>query len=178
MQKHTVQYEDFDGVNRTENLYFNISKSELLENIELKDELLEVHAILDKGAKTDVKLELSEIKKVLDLVKRFAKLSYGIRSEDGKTFRKSQEIWEDFQFSAVYDTWLFELFEKPEKAVSFLVDSLPKDLVEKAATEQGVDLNQFSERAAGAQSEPARVNGMTREEMEQALAQMRDGANN
>ena len=132
MLKQTVTYTDFDDVQHTETLYFNISKSELLANIALKDRLEKTAAML-QGVSRD--LTVDEIKEVVELVKIFMKISYGIRSEDGRRFKKNDQIWEEFTETAAYDEFFMSLFTEPNKAVEFLMNVVPKDLREQAEQE-------------------------------------------
>lgn len=132
MLKETITYEDFDGNMTTETLHFNISKSELTDHLYLEGRFQSIHDKLTGPAHT---LTAVEVQEILDLVKTVLQMSYGIRSEDGKRFRKSAEIWQDFKDSAAYDAYLYSLFENPEKATGFLLGVLPKDLREAAEKE-------------------------------------------
>jgi len=138
MLKKTIQYEDFNGTNQTENLYFNVSKSELTDHLELVDEVEGLQAMIEGEPR---ELTTEEVRRLLDLVKKLIKMSYGRRSEDGSRFRKNDEIWEDFTASAAYDAFLMSLFENPEEAVSFIVGIMPGDLIEQAQKETGIQLD-------------------------------------
>lgn len=141
MLKETISYEDFDGVTRTDVLYFNITKAELLDNLHLQAELLELQRMMTASAGTE--MGEPEVREMLKLVKTFMKLSYGERSEDGKRFSKRPEVWENFTETSAYDAYLLSLFEDPEKAVRFLVEIIPRDLrpeVQQAVANQGINL--------------------------------------
>lgn len=131
MYKKLFPYEDFDGHPQQEVLYFNISKTELAENLHLEARF---QSLQDK-IKNPGTMGLAEVQEMLDLVKTIMKLAYGVRSEDGKHFRKSEELWNDFKDSAVYDKFLFSLFENPEEANDFLLGVLPQDLRREAEKE-------------------------------------------
>lgn len=126
MLKQTVNYTDFDDNECSEVLYFNLTKTELTENMNLKDELEKIQE--DFTGDKARQLEEHEIRRILDLVKTFMRLSYGIRSADGKRFVKTPDIWEEFTQTAAYDAFLFGLFETPSKALEFMTGILPKDL--------------------------------------------------
>ena len=126
MLKQTVNYTDFDDNECSEVLYFNLTKTELTENMSLKDELEKIQE--DFTGDKARQLEEHEIRRILDLVKTFMRLSYGIRSADGKRFVKTPDIWEEFTQTAAYDAFLFGLFETPSKALEFMTGILPKDL--------------------------------------------------
>lgn len=132
MLKQTITYEDFDGRQQTEDLYFNISKTEIVDNLDLEDKFEEVIRLFDGGPREWTR---PEVETYLQLVKHVMALSYGVRSEDGKRFRKSPEIWQDFKDSAAYDAYLISLFFEPEKANDFLSGVLPADLRAEAQKE-------------------------------------------
>jgi hypothetical protein len=141
MLKQTIEYTDFDENPVTETLYFNVTKTELSENLHLKDEIDEIQQMLGGEER---ELTPDEIQTVLNMVKKLMKLSYGIRSDDGKRFIKGDQIWEEFTQTAAYDAFLFSLFEKPENAVSFMFGIIPADLRAEvmSATEGGSVLTQ------------------------------------
>lgn len=129
MIKKTIQYEDFDGNMQEETAWFHLSKSRLLENIDLKDELEEIKTqILDE----DHDLTTGEILKVLNMVKRIMQLAYGVRSEDGKKFNQDPKLWEEFSQTAAYDSLLYSMFQNEEDAFKFITEILPKSVREEA----------------------------------------------
>lgn len=132
MLKQTVEYIDFNDNRATETLYFNITKTELSENLYLKDEIERVQQELSGDER---EMTPAEIQRILDLVKTLMKLAYGVRSDDGKRFIKSEEVWTEFTQTAVYDAFLFSLFEEPENAVSFMLGIIPADLRSQVMSE-------------------------------------------
>lgn len=132
MLKQTVEYIDFNDNRATETLYFNITKTELSENLYLKDEIEQVQQELSGDER---EMTPAEIQRILDLVKTLMKLAYGVRSDDGKRFIKSEEVWTEFTQTAVYDAFLFSLFEEPENAVSFMLGIIPADLRSQVMSE-------------------------------------------
>lgn len=124
MYKKTLTYTDFDGVERTEDFYFNFTKAELMD-LQLSTEggLLEIIKTIVKSKNTP------------ELVKLFKKtilLSYGVKSEDGKRFKKSDEIREDFIATAAYPEIYMELATNAEAAAEFINGVLPADLAGQA----------------------------------------------
>lgn len=136
MLKQTISYNDFDDNPTQETLYFNLTKSELADNLHLSDELTDLQELF-KGERKP--LETSDIQRVVNLVKTFMQLSYGVRSSDGKRFIKTEEQWIEFTQTAAYDAFLYSLFEKPDKALVFMTGILPSDMreVAKQAAETG-----------------------------------------
>lgn len=129
MLKQTVAYTDFDDNETVETLYFNLTKTELTDNLHLTTELERIQKMTEGDKR---KLDNSEVTSIINLVKTFMRLSYGIRSQDGKRFMKSDEQWREFTETAAYDAFLFGLFEEPQRALDFMSGILPKDLRERA----------------------------------------------
>ena len=134
MLKFGVSYTGFDDVQHDEELYFNISKTELADNIDLKDEF---EALEETFTGPTRDLTPAEVKQILDLVKRFIKIGYGERSEDGRRFHKSEESFNDFVDRGAHDEFVWSLFKNSDNAVEFLLGVLPKDLREEAQTIAG-----------------------------------------
>lgn len=131
MLKHEITYEDFNDEKVTETLYFNISKTELME---LEVEHPEgMHDWLQRMVKIEDK------KKLFAEFKRIILLSYGEKSPDGKRFIKSDEIRNDFEHSAAFEALFVSLIESEDTVAKFITNVLPKDLqedVKKAASER------------------------------------------
>lgn len=145
MLTETIQYEDFDERPASKTLHFNISKAELSENLHLKDTLESLH---DRLSGPERELTPQEVQEVVNLVKTFMRLSYGVR--EGDRFVKSEQVWTDFTQTAAYDAFLFSLFENPIKAIDFLTGVLPKALREEAAKFAGPEMAKAREIAQNA----------------------------
>lgn len=132
MFKKTITYTDYNGIERTEDFYFNLNRAELVDmQTEYEGDLTE--ALERIWGSKDVKGLMRFIK---DLVLR----SYGEKSADGKRFIKSQDISEGFAQTEAYSEFYMELFEDESgKAISdFILGIIPanmKDDVEKAMKE-------------------------------------------
>lgn len=169
MLKKTVTYEDFDGNRQTETLYFNLSKTDIADNLEVKDELQNIKDLFE-GVQRE--LTTPEIKLILDFVKKMMRLSYGIRSEDGKRFKKSLELWQDLTETALYDSFLFSLFANPEEAVKFLTGVMPSDLIAQAEEQMAHDTPAM-DLSIPDNAPPKNELQLTDEELEQILAARR-----
>lgn len=141
MYKQEVQYENFDGEMESETLYFNITKTELTENLDLRDD---AEALQTRLEGPERELSPDDIRDLLNLIKRIIKLAYGIR-EGSKKFVKNEQVWDDFKDSLAYDAFLFGLFEHPERAVGFMSGVLPRDLREAASKQMNqLELPKFN----------------------------------
>ena len=104
MLKENVKYLDFDGVEQTETLYFNINRMELI-------------AMQSRYGKEDMAKYIERIvaeqdfAKIYDLLNDIILTAYGKKSEDGKRFLKSEEIKEEFRTSLVYEALVESFFD-------------------------------------------------------------------
>jgi hypothetical protein len=129
MLKKTTTYTDFMGNERTEDHYFNLSKSELTKLS------LSVNGGLDQMLENMIKEQDQAA-----LMKWFDKIilmSYGRRSLDGKRFEKSEEISREFSQTGAYDQIFMELVTGgAEKVAEFIKGVFPADLAAEAAKQQ------------------------------------------
>lgn len=129
MLKKTTTYTDFMGNERTEDHYFNLSKSELTKLS------LSVNGGLDQMLENMIREQDQAA-----LMKWFDKIilmSYGRRSLDGKRFEKSEEISREFSQTGAYDQIFMELVTGgAEKVAEFIKGVIPADLAAEAAKQQ------------------------------------------
>lgn len=129
MLKQTITYEDFNGEEQTDTLFFNLTKAEMMDLFDIKPQL---EAWVEKTSGPQRELSVSEIREFLGIIKYLVEKSYGVKSDDGKRFVKTPELFQEFQQSAAYDTFLFSLFEKIENATGFMVNIMPKGIISEA----------------------------------------------
>lgn len=124
MYKKTLTYTDFNGVERTEDYYFNFSKAELMDlNFSVEGGLLE---LIQKIIRSKDTTEL------VKMFKQIILMSYGIKSDDGRKFKKSEEIKEDFMSTEAYSQIYMELATNSQAAAEFVNGVLPADLAAQA----------------------------------------------
>lgn len=112
-----ITYTDYDGTERTETFYFNISKAEIAE-MELRY----------PGGYSAYLKKIVDAKEQIELVDAFMVFimnSYGEKSDDGKYFMKSEEASKRFKSSPAYDELLFELLRDGDAASSFINAIMP-----------------------------------------------------
>lgn len=128
MLKKQVTYEDYNGDQVTETLYFNLSKPELLD--------LEVE--FDGGLARFMQkiIEAQDVKQLIAQFKKIVLLSYGQKSDDGKRFIKNDQLREEFEQSAAYSEVFMELATDDKAGIVFLTGVLPKDMADAALEEQ------------------------------------------
>ncbi len=115
-----IKYVDFDGNERSEDFYFNLTKAEVAE-MEMSTEG-GLAKMLEKIVAEQDSRRIIEIFK--DLILR----SYGEKSPDGKRFTKNKEIRESFSNTEAYSELFMLLATDAEKASDFINGILPKNL--------------------------------------------------
>ena len=124
MIKKTITYTDYDGNERKEDYYFNLSKPELIE--------MQTSEAGGLEKKIEKITKEQDIKKIIELMKEIIQKSYGVKSDDGKRFIKNQEVLDDFMQSEAYSELFMELATDANAASEFINGILPKGLVEEA----------------------------------------------
>lgn len=112
MFKKVIKFEDFNGNPREETFYFNLSKAELME-MELSTQA---------GVEEMIRMLIAtkDNAKIMQIFKDLILKSYGIKSEDGTRFIKSQELREAFEQSNAYSELFMEMITEPEMQAAFI----------------------------------------------------------
>ena len=118
MLKKTITYTDYDGVQRTEDFYFNLSKAEIAEM-----ELSTADG-LDKTINRIVAEQ--DGARIIALFKDLVLKSYGKKSDDGRRFIKNQELRDDFAQTEAYSDLFMELATDADAAAAFVNGIVPK----------------------------------------------------
>lgn len=118
MLKKTITYTDFNGVERTEDFYFNLTKAEIAEmELEIPGGMT---AMIDRITKSQDTPSL--IKLFKDLILR----SYGKKSDDGRRFIKNPDVVDEFKDSEAYSELFMELATNADAASAFVNGIVPK----------------------------------------------------
>lgn len=120
MLKKTVTYTDYNGVERTEDFYFNLSKAEILE--------MELSTAGGYGEKLQKIVDAKDITELIKYFKELTLKAYGIKSDDGKRFIKSEEITKEFTQTEAYSQIFMELATNDTEAAKFVKGIMPADL--------------------------------------------------
>ena len=118
MYKKTITYEDYNNVTRTEDFYFNLTQAELAE--------MEFGT---SGGLADMLTQISKSKDQPSIIAMFKKIilaAYGVKSPDGKYFRKTEEIRNDFMSTEAYSILFMELASDSDSASEFINGVIPK----------------------------------------------------
>ena len=118
MLKKTITYTDYDGLERTEEFRFNLTKAELVDM-----------ELTTAGTFSETMKRIIAEKDIIRIAKLFKELllkSYGVKSDDGKRFVKSQELSEAFSQTEAYSDLYIELLSNPDEAAKFFAEVAPK----------------------------------------------------
>ena len=125
MLKKIITYTDYNGVERTEPFYFNLSKAELME--------MELGVT---GGMTEMLDKIIAAKDAPSLMKTFKEMimkSYGIKSDDGKRLIKSEELSIAFTQTEAYSVLFMELITDDKAAADFVNGIIPNEIQAEVA---------------------------------------------
>ena len=117
MIKKTITYTDYNGVERSEDFYFNLSKAELME--------------MELGTTGGLAETIEKITAAQDgpsIIKHFKNIilkAYGVKSDDAKRYIKSDEISKAFSETEAYSILFMELATDPDEAAKFVAGVIP-----------------------------------------------------
>lgn len=133
MLKKTINYVDFNGNPASEDFYFNLTKAEVAE-MEVKASTLDPSGNVSGGMQemlNDI-VRSGSGQRIIEVFKEILAMSYGIKSEDGKRFIKSPEIFKAFSETAAYSEFFMELLTQPDAAANFIKGVLPVEAQQQA----------------------------------------------
>ena len=127
MLKKIITYTDYNGVERTEPFYFNLSKAELME--------MELGVT---GGMTEMLNKIIAAKDAPSLMKTFKEMimkAYGVKSDDGKRIIKSEELSIAFTQTEAYSVLFMELITDDKAAADFVNGIIPNEIQAEVATQ-------------------------------------------
>lgn len=136
MLKKTITYRDYNDVERTEDCYFNLSESELLE--------------MEKsvtGGYSEMVHKIIDAKDEPTLIKLFKELllkSYGQKSADGRRFIKSDELSLAFSQTEAFNKIYMELATDDVAAADFVNGLIPSKVRNQVLAQSAADMNASS----------------------------------
>lgn len=135
MIKETITYVDYNDNERTEDFYFNLTKAEITKmELSVKGGLTGMINRIIATQDTPAIIEIFE-----DLIKR----SYGVKTPDGRGFRKTAEDLEAFMATEAYSQLFMKLATDSDAASRFVNGIIPADMAKQVAAEaakQGVNI--------------------------------------
>ena len=125
MYKMTVNYNDYNGVARQEDHYFNLNKAELIR--------MEMSIIGGFVEQVNRIIQAQDAPSLIAIFEDLIQKSYGIKTPDGKGFTKNQKILDEFMATEAYSEVYMKLVTDADEAAKFVNGIIPADLAKKAA---------------------------------------------
>lgn len=125
MFKRTETYTDYNGVERTEDFYFNLTESELVE--------MEIGTAGGLAETVRALIASKDVKTVIAIFKDLVFKAYGEKSPDGKRFVKSYEISKAFSETEAYNQIFMDLATNADAAAAFINGIIPAKLKDRVS---------------------------------------------
>lgn len=119
MLKKTITYIDYDGNERTEDFYFNLSKAEIME--------MELSMPGGMAQTLNKIVAAQDGEKIIKIFKEIILKAYGEKSPDGKRFIKSEELSAAFSQTEAFSQLFVELATNADAAAQFVNGIIPAD---------------------------------------------------
>lgn len=124
MLKKTIKYVDYNGTERTEDFYFNLSKAEVME--------MEMSTSGGMAEMIQRIVAAQDAPAIIKIFKDLVLKAYGQKSPDGKRFIKSEELSIEFSQTEAYSQLFMELATDAEAAAAFVNGIVPNDAAQPA----------------------------------------------
>ena len=128
MLKKTITYTDYNGIERTEDFYFNLSKAEIMEM-----ELSTAGGLAETIQKV---VNTQDAPAIIKIFKDLVLSAYGEKSPDGRRFMKEDatgyKLYKNFEQTEAYVILFTELATNAEAAAAFVNGIVPADMSKQA----------------------------------------------
>ncbi|MDO5785272.1 MAG: hypothetical protein Q4P20_09455 [Eubacteriales bacterium] len=118
MLKKNITYTDYNGVERTEDFYFNLTKAEIME--------MEMSTVGGMTEMIEKIVAAQDAPAIIETFKNIIFKAYGEKSTDGKRFVKSDELSTAFSQTEAYSQLFLELITDADAAAAFVNEIMPK----------------------------------------------------
>lgn len=124
MLKKTITYTDYNGMERTEDFYFNLTKAELME--------MEMGTTGGFAEMVQRIVAAKDAPAIIKIFKEMILKAYGQKSPDGRRFIKNEELREEFSQTEAFSILYMELATDDKAAAKFVNGVMPGELVQEA----------------------------------------------
>lgn len=125
MTSITKTYSDYNNKERTETFNFHLNKAELTE--------MELTVNGGLSAMIDTAVKANNNATLIKVFKELVLRSYGVKSDDGRRFIKSEELSKEFSQTEAYSIIFMELATDADMASKFVNGIVPADLSKSVA---------------------------------------------
>ena len=127
MLKKTIAYTDYNGVERKEDFYFNLSKAEIME--------MEMSTAGGLAEMINKVIATQDMPAIIQIFKDLVLKAYGEKSADGKRFVKidanGHKLANDFAQTEAYSILFMELATDADAAAKFVNGIIPADVAKQ-----------------------------------------------
>lgn len=116
----TVTYTDYNGNSRTETFYFHFTQAEIME--------MQLSVEGGFNARVQKMIDVKDQPSIIKLVKDFVLDAFGVKSDDGRRFMKSEELRRSFEENPAYSIIFMELATDADAAAKFVNGVAPSDM--------------------------------------------------
>lgn len=123
MLKKAIKFTDYNGVEREETYYFNLSKAEIME--------MEMSTVGGFAEMTEKVVAAQDTPTIIAIFKDLILKAYGEKSPDGKRFMKvvnGVRLADAFAETEAYSSLFMELATNAEAAAAFVNGIVPSDV--------------------------------------------------
>ena len=124
MLKKTITYHDYNGAERTEDYYFNLTQAEIMEM-----ELSTTGGLAEMIKKV---IAAQDAPSIIKIFKELILKVYGEKSADGKRFVKSEALSKAFSETPAYSQLFIELATDADAAANFVNGIVPANMEQSA----------------------------------------------
>lgn len=121
MYKETITFEDYNGVERKETYWFNLTEAEIME--------MEMSTSGGLAEMIQRVVEAQDAPAIIKVFKELVLKAYGVKSPDGRRFMKEDEngrpLYKDFAQTEAYSILFMKLATDAEKAAEFVNGIVP-----------------------------------------------------
>ena len=117
MLKKTITYTDYNGSERTEDFYFNLTTAEIME--------MEMSTTGGLTEMINRIVAAQDAPAIISIFKELILKAYGVKSPDGKRFVKSKELATEFSQTEAYSQLFMELATNADEASKFVNGIVP-----------------------------------------------------
>lgn len=126
MLKKTITYKDYNGNERTEDSYFNLTEAEITE--------MEMSIAGGLAEMIQKIVAAQDVPSIIKVFKELILKSYGEKSPDGKRFIKTEELSTAFSQTEAYSQLFMELATDADAAAAFVNGIIPAKMNKKPVT--------------------------------------------
>lgn len=125
MIKETIEYTDYNGTDRKEDYYFNLTEAELME--------MEMSTNGGMTGLINNIIAAQDAPAIIAIFKDLILKSYGQKSLDGKRFIKNQALRDEFEQSPAYSQLFMKLATNSDDAAKFINGIMPAKLADQVS---------------------------------------------